>query len=87
MSVATKAALDAAIQAHFADVTLGGFTTGYVLQVKGKTSEDLEAGQQTSYLREVAESQDSDISLGLMDFMHTKFRQSVGESWVPGDDD
>lgn len=85
MSTDTKAALDAAIQAHFADETLGGFSTGYVLQIKGKTSEDLEAGQQTSYLRNVADQQDSDVSLGLMDYMHTKFRQAIGGQWVPAD--
>jgi hypothetical protein len=87
VSDATKAALDEAIQAHFADVTEGGLVTGYVLQAKGKTSEDLEGGDQTSYLREVPVGQDADSTLGLLDYCHTQFRAAVVSRWVPADDD
>jgi hypothetical protein len=87
VSTDTKAALDSAIQAHFGDVTEGGLVTGYVLQVKGKTTEDLGQGDQTSYLREVPAGQDSDNTLGLFDYGHTQFRAAVVSRWVPAEDD
>lgn len=85
MSADTKAALDVAIAAHFTEITDGGFLTGYVLQVKGKTSDDLADGGQTSYVREVAESQDADVTLGLLDYGHTRFRSAL-DQW-PIDDE
>lgn len=76
MSDETKADLDKAITAHFTDQWDGGFVIGWVLQVAGKTSEDIDAGQ-TSYSREVLDGQPAHVTLGLLDFAHTKFRDDL----------
>lgn len=77
MSEQTKAALDQAITAHFGDGWNGALLTGYVLQMAGVTADDIENGQQTSYYREVAESQASHVTLGLIDYAHTMFRAAL----------
>lgn len=77
MSDDTKAALDAAITAHFADEWDGGFITAYVVQMAGLTSGDMDKGDQSSYLRETAESQASHVTVGLLDYSLTMYRHSL----------
>ena len=77
MSTDTKAVLDTAIAAHFGEAWGGAILTGYVLQMAGVTTADLENGEQTSYFREVAEGQASHITLGLLDYSHTMFRYNL----------
>lgn len=68
MSDKTKAALDEAIAAHFADEQGGAILTGYVLQAKGQgfAAED---SDRTRMLRAIAEGQDYITTLGLVDWM------------------
>lgn len=77
MSVDTKAALDNAIAAHFGEAWDGAILTGYVLQMAGVTTADIEDGEQTSYYREVAEGQASHTTLGLLDYSHSMFRHNL----------
>lgn len=68
MSAQTKASLDEAIAAHFADEQDGAILTGYVLQAKGQgfSAED---SDRTRMLRAIADGQDYITTLGLVDWM------------------
>lgn len=68
MSEQTKAALDAAIEAHIADECEGGIVTGYVLQTQYTGMEFLEE-RMTGYLRMVHETQNFTTTLGLIHYM------------------
>lgn len=68
MSAQTKAALDAAIDAHIADESNGGIVTGYVLQTQYTDMAFLEE-RMTGYLRMVHETQDFTTTLGLIHYM------------------
>lgn len=68
MSAETKAALDQAVAAHFADEQDGSILTGYVLQAKGQGFTD-EDSDRTRMLRAIAEGQDYITTLGLVDWM------------------
>lgn len=68
MSEQTKAALDNAIAAHFADEQDGAILTGYVLQAKGQGFTDVD-DDQVRLLRAVAEQQDYITTLGLIDWV------------------
>lgn len=77
MSADTKASLDKAIAEHFGDAWGGAILTGYVLQMAGVTTDDIESGEQTSYFREVAEGQATHTTLGLLDYGHSMFRHAL----------
>lgn len=79
MSDETKAAMDEAIAAHFSDEWEGAIVTGYVLQLCGVTSDDIEAGDQTSYMREVHDGQPSHASLGLLNYSHSQLLHAMSE--------
>lgn len=64
MSELTKAALDEAIQNHFAVEADGGIVNSYVLQIAGGNIEDYDADQ-NQLLRVVAEHQSFVTSIGL----------------------
>ncbi|MBF4602820.1 hypothetical protein [Curtobacterium sp. VKM Ac-2884] len=68
MSAETKAALDQAVAAHFADEQDGAILTGYVLQAKGQGFTDGD-NDRTRLLRAIAEGQDYITTLGLVDWM------------------
>jgi hypothetical protein len=68
VSAETKAALDEAISAHFADEQDGAILTGYVLQAKGQGFA-VEDSDRTRMLRAIAEGQDYITTLGLVDWM------------------
>ena len=75
MSDLTKDNLDAAIAAHFQDAwNEATIVTGYVLQVSGMTSTDMDNGAQHSYHRETADGQPAHVTMGLIDYAHTSFR-------------
>jgi hypothetical protein len=74
MSDSTKAALDEAIAAHFADVQDGALVTGYVLQVQGKGFTDVDDDHKTRMLREIAEGQGIITSLGLVDWLRLRMQ-------------
>lgn len=74
MSDSTKAALDEAIAAHFADEQDGALLTGYVLQVQGQGFTDSDDGDKTRMLRAIAEQQGVIVTLGIVDWLrlHTQ---------------
>jgi hypothetical protein len=78
MSAATKATLDEAIAAHFADEQDGALLTGYVLQAKGQgfTAED---DEQVRLMRSIADQQDYITTLGLIDWMRVVAHQAALE--------
>ncbi|SIN72722.1 hypothetical protein [Agromyces cerinus] len=86
MSLETKTALDAAIDAHFADETDGALVSGYILQLFGSSFDDLDQGQ-VSVLREVAEGQNFITSLGIADYISQTIRHTVTETVYFGDDE
>lgn len=65
MSDTTKAVLDAAIAAHFADENDGGLTTGWVLVTKGKNLEQLDDNR-TVYHVELSDRLGTDEMIGLV---------------------
>lgn len=69
MSERTKAALDEAIAAHFADEQDNALVTGYVLQVRGQGFTRVDDAQEVRLLRSIAEGQDIIVSLGLVDWL------------------
>lgn len=69
MSAETKATLDDAIAAHFADEHDGAMLTGYVLQAQGKGFTDDDDDAKTRYLRAVAEGQSFTVTLGLVEWV------------------
>jgi len=69
MSDTTKAALDDAIAAHFADEQDGALVTGYVLQVQGQGFAVAADEEQTRMLRSIAEQQSIITTLGLVDWL------------------
>ncbi|WP_065962381.1 hypothetical protein [Curtobacterium sp. UCD-KPL2560] len=69
MSEQTKAALDEAVAAHFADEQDGAILTGYVLQAKGQGFTEDDDSNQVRLLREFANNQDYITSLGLVDWL------------------
>jgi len=77
MSAETKDALDEAIAAHFGTEWDGAILTGYILQMSGVTSEDIESGEQHSYFRETANGQAAHVTLGLLDYSHTTYRAAL----------
>lgn len=76
MSAETKAALDAAIQAHYGDLTDGGFVSAYVLQIVGATMEDYETGNYR-YLRTVSSHQAPHVTSGLLNYAKDDLRAST----------
>lgn len=64
MSDQTKATLDDAIQAHFADEAPGGIVAGYMLQIVGGSIDDYDA-EQSQWIRVLAENQQLVTTLGL----------------------
>lgn len=83
MSLETKYAMDAAIEAHFADECEHALVTGYILQLFGSSIDDLEDdGIRT--LREVAEGQNFITSLGIADYVSQTIRHAITET---ADDD
>lgn len=80
MSVQTKAALEAAIQAHIADVTGGNILTDWGLVIASTSMEDIGTGA-TVYLFESNDGQPAHVSYGLMSYA---LRSSV---WERDDDD
>lgn len=67
MSADTKAAMDDAIAAHFADECGGALVNAYVIQISGESMDDLDANQWSS-LREAADGQAVVTTLGLLSF-------------------
>lgn len=82
MSDATKAALDDAIAAHFADVCDGALVNGYVLQISGETVADLDQNRWTA-LREYSDTQSPMTSLGLIEYARAAHRAEM----IGGTDD
>lgn len=77
MSAETKAALEAALQAHINDESEDEeFVTGYVLQATA-TSFDAESGRANSYWFYAQENQPVHVTLGLA---------SMLDSWAQGTD-
>ncbi len=74
MSAETKAALDDAIAAHFADEHDGAILTGYVLQAQGKGFTDEDDDDKTRYLRATADGQSFTILLGLVEWLRLMVR-------------
>lgn len=72
MSAQTKADLDEAIAAHFADQHDGAILTGYVLQAQGKGFTDEDDDDKTRYLHAVAEGQSFTVLLGLVEWLRIK---------------
>lgn len=68
MSEATRAAMDAAIEAHLADED-GGMLTGYVLKMEGRTIEGIEGGY-TKSRWEVPSTQSVTSTMGLTHALH-----------------
>jgi hypothetical protein len=68
MSAETKAALDAAISNHFAEVMQGAMVSGYVMQIAGESLEDMDANQ-WSTLREASDEQPFLTTLGLCTYL------------------
>lgn len=80
MSAETKAALDAALEAHVtdeADVS-GAICTGYVLQAQF-TSHALVGEGLTGYMRFVQEGQNFTTSLGLSLYMNRQLEHATTE--------
>jgi hypothetical protein len=82
VSASTKAALDEAIAAHFADEQDGALVTGYVLQVQGQGFTDTD-DDKTRMLRAIAEQQGVIVSLGLVDWLRLHMQ---GFAIEPDDD-
>lgn len=74
MSAETKAALDAAIAAHVADVSDGAILTGYVLQVRAQGFTDPEDGEMVRLPRMIAEGQDFIVTMGLIAYLDANSR-------------
>jgi hypothetical protein len=79
MSAETKAALDDAIAAHFADENDGAILTGYVLQAKGQGFTREDDDEQVRLMRSIAEQQDYITTLGLIDWMRIMAHQGALE--------
>lgn len=79
MSEQTKATMDAAIAAHFADEGEDGqrFLTGYLLQAQGVG----EVGDLTEFMRCAAAGQNATTTLGLAVFAKLHI-----EAWILEDD-
>lgn len=84
MSDTTKAALDEAIAAHFADEQDGALVTGYVLQVQGQGFTEVDDDSTTRFLRAIAENQGVVVSLGLVDWLRLHLQ---GFALEPDDED
>jgi len=80
MSRETKAALDAAIQAHISDVG-EGIVTGYVMQV-AYFNADIDGRDATGYYVEVADNQPFHVGRGLASLLDYHY-----ENLFYGDDD
>lgn len=76
MSADTKAALDAALAAHFADELDGAIVTAYVTQAAAMTSFDFDA-ERTQYFRTCAEGQSAHVTLGILDYAHARYRHDL----------
>lgn len=76
MSAETKAALDNAIAAHFADVMDGALVNGYLLQIAGESVEDVDNGE-FSALRETSDTQSPMTTLGLVEYARAALRAEV----------
>ena len=83
MSDSTKAALDEAIAAHFADEHDGALVTGYVVQMMGKGFTLSDDDEKTRMLRAIAEQQGIITTLGLADYMRLHLQ---GYALEPDDD-
>lgn len=77
MSAETKAALDAAIAAHVADVSDGAILTAYVLQTRAKGFTDEDDGDKVRVNRMVAEGQDFITTMGLAAFLDENMRYAA----------
>jgi hypothetical protein len=73
----TKADLDAAIAAHFADEQDGAIVTGYALQVQGTGFTDERDGDRVRMLRALAEGQNYITTLGLIDWMRVTAQAGI----------
>lgn len=76
MSDATKALMDSAIAAHYADEMEDAIVSGYVIQIIGGNLEDYDAGQQ-SYFRCIAEGQPFLTTLGLAHYLNLRLSNSA----------
>lgn len=82
----SKADMDAAIEAHFAEVCEGALVSGYVLQVFGNNVGDME-DESIRTLREVANGQNFITTLGIADYVSQGVRRSIAiTEWDPDDD-
>jgi microcompartment protein CcmL/EutN len=80
----TKAAMEDAIQAHFAAECSGALMSGYVIQMFGSNVEDIqEAGVRT--LREVPDTQNIVTTMGLISYMKVTTNDML--AWGADDDD
>lgn len=87
MSDLTKDALDTAITAHFADIWEdASIVTGYVIQISGVTNADINNGSQHSYYRATQNGQPAHVTLGLLDYAHTSFKQDMNSANDEDDD-
>lgn len=76
MSAETKAALDAALQAHIADETNGSIVTGYVLLASNQDIEKLDQ-EVTGYWREVYTHQAMHTTVGLAVLLADQLREDA----------
>lgn len=67
MSAETKAALDDAIAAHFADEMEDALVAGYVLQISGQSVDDM-TQERIALWRETPDGQTFITTLGLLDY-------------------
>lgn len=76
MSEQTKAALDEAIAAHFADEFQdeSGMATGWVLQAAGILGTDADS---TAHIRETAPDQAVHITLGMLEYARLHFQRTL----------
>lgn len=78
VSAETKAALDTALAAHVADELDDAIIIAYVCQAAAMTGDDFDA-EQTQYLRMVAEGQSAHVTLGILDYAHSRYRAAMIE--------
>jgi hypothetical protein len=85
MSAATKAALDAAIEAHVADEMDGAMVSAYVLNTVSQRIESLDRNS-SSYYAEFSDNQDHHVGIGLASMLLRGLELGFFSSVREGDD-
>jgi hypothetical protein len=78
MSAETKEAMENAIAAHIEEESPGSLMIGFVLCVKSTNLNDPDKG--STYGKRMPDTQDFDISMGLVDIVHEQLKQVLWSS-------